>query len=166
MKNAADTADQLDDFDFRILDALQNGEQLTHATLAEHISLSASQISRRIQRLEQEGFIKGRVAILNAQRLGLGVTAYVTVVMRSHAEAQIHAFRQRLLRLPEVLECCKLTGTADYLLKIITDDLESYNRILTEYLLKAPEVASVHSGIVLEEVKNKTALPLPRQFRK
>jgi Lrp/AsnC family leucine-responsive transcriptional regulator len=71
-----------------------------------------------------------------------------------------------LLRLPEVQECCKITGAADYLLKVVTEDLQSYNRILTEYLLKAPEVASVHSGIVLEEVKRTTALPLPRQCRK
>lgn len=166
MRKAADSSERLDEFDFRILDALQNGDQLTYSTLADHIPLSASQISRRIQRLEQDGFIKERVAILNAHRLGMGVTSYVTVVLRSHAEAEIRAFSQRLLRLPEVLECCKLTGTADYMLKIITDDLESYNRILTEYLLKAPEVARVHSGIVLEEVKHTTALPLRGRGRR
>jgi Lrp/AsnC family leucine-responsive transcriptional regulator len=164
MKSAA--GNNLDAFDLRILDALQNGDQLTHSTLAEQVSLSASQISRRIQRLEHEGFIERRVSILSSSRLGLGVTVYVTIVMRSHADAQIHAFRQRLLRLPEVQECCKITGAADYLLKVVTEDLQSYNRILTEYLLKAPEVASVHSGIVLEEVKRTTALPLPRQCRK
>jgi Lrp/AsnC family leucine-responsive transcriptional regulator len=162
MASSTEPANHLDDFDIRILQALQSGDQMTHSTLAERVPLSASQISRRIQRLEQEGYIERRVAILNSERLGLGVTAYVTIVMRSHAEAQIDAFRQRLLRLPEVLECCKITGAADYLLKIMTADLQSYNHILTEYLLKAPEVANVHSGIVLEQVKRTTALPLPR----
>ncbi len=149
----------LDSFDFRLLGALQTDAQLTNAQLAERVRLSPSQISRRIQRLEQEGFIDRRVAILNSEKLGLGVTAYVTIVMRSHAETEIKTFRERLLRLPEVQECCKITGHADYLLKIITNDLKGYNRILTEYLLKAPEVASVRSSIVLEEIKRTTNLP-------
>jgi Lrp/AsnC family transcriptional regulator len=165
MRRAAGAIDDLDAFDLRMLDALQNGDQLTHSTLAERVPLSTSQISRRIKRLQDEGFIERRVAILNARRLGFGVTAYVTIVMRSHAEGQIQSFRQRLRRLPEVQECCKITGAADYLIKVISDDLQSYNRILTEYLLKAPEVTSVHSCIVLEEVKRTTALPLPRHPR-
>lgn len=140
---------------------LQANSQLTHSQLGESVRLSASQISRRIQRLEQEGFIDRQVAILNSEKLGLRVAAYVTIVMRSHAEAEISTFRERLLRLPEVQECCKITGDADYLLKVITNDLKTYNRILTEYLLKAPEVASVRSSIVLEEIKRTTKLPLP-----
>src|SRR5258706_16444758 len=100
MRRAAGTIDDLDEFDLRMLDALQNGDQPTHSTLAERVPLSTSQISRRIKRLEDEGFIERRVAILNARRLGFGVTAYVTIVMRSHAEGQIQSFRQRLLRLP------------------------------------------------------------------
>jgi len=152
----------LDRFDVRILEALQVNARVTHADLAGRINLSPSQVSRRIQKLEEEGYINGQVAILNADSLGLGVVAYVTIVMRSHAEAQIKAFRERLLRLPEVQECFKLTGDADYMLRIITSDLQSYNRILTEYLLKAAEVAAVRSGIVLEQVKRTTALPLPK----
>ena len=154
-------SDSLDNFDLRLLEALQENAQLTNAELAERVRLSPSQISRRIQRLEQEGFIEGRVTLLNGARLGLGVHAYVTIVMRSHAEAEIKLFRKRLLMLPEVQECCKITGDADYLLKIATSDLGRYNHILTEYLLKAPEVASVRSSIVLEEIKRTTLLPLP-----
>jgi len=151
----------LDSFDLRLLQALQENSQFTNAELAERVRLSPSQISRRIQRLEQEGFIEGRVTLLNSAKLGLGVHAYVTIVMKSHAETEIKAFRARLLRLPEIQECCKITGDADYLLKITTGDLNSYNHILTEYLLKAPEVASVRSSIVLEEIKRTTLLPLP-----
>lgn len=151
----------LDAFDLRILDALQTDAQLTHTDLAERVRLSSSQISRRIQRLEQEGFIERRIATLNTAKLGLGVVAYVSIVMRSHAETEIRAFRERLLRRPEVQECCRLTGDADYLLRVITTDLQSYNRILTEYLLQAPEVATVRSGIMLEEIKRTTAVPLP-----
>jgi Lrp/AsnC family leucine-responsive transcriptional regulator len=152
----------LDNFDLRLLHALQIDGHSTHADLAERVRLSPSQISRRIQRLEQLGFIDRHVTLLNSEKLGLDVRAYVTIVLRSHAETEIKAFHERLLRLPEVQECCKITGDADYLLKITTSDLKSYNRILTEYLLKAPEVASVRSGIVLEEIKNTTALPLPQ----
>jgi Lrp/AsnC family transcriptional regulator, leucine-responsive regulatory protein len=151
----------LDSFDLRLLQALQENSQLTNAELAERVRLSPSQISRRIQRLEQEGFIDRRVTLLNSAKLGLDVHAYVTIVMKSHAEAEIKTFRARLLRLPEIQECCKITGDADYLLKITTGDLNSYNHILTEYLLKAPEVASVRSSIVLEEIKRTTLLPLP-----
>jgi Lrp/AsnC family transcriptional regulator, leucine-responsive regulatory protein len=150
----------LDSFDLRLLQALQLDGRATHADLAERVRLSPSQISRRIQRLEQQGFIDRHVALLSSEKLGLDVRAYVTIVMRSHAETEIRTFRERLLRLPEVQECCKITGDADYLLKITTSDLKSYNRILTEYLLKAPEVASVRSSIVLEEIKNTTDLPL------
>jgi Lrp/AsnC family leucine-responsive transcriptional regulator len=152
----------LDDFDLRLLQALQLDGRTTHSDLAERVRLSPSQISRRVQKLEQQGFIDRHVALLNSEKLGLDVRAYVMIVMRSHAETEIKTFRERLLRLPEVQECCKITGDADYLLKITTSDLKSYNRILTEYLLKAPEVASVRSGIVLEEIKNTTALPLPQ----
>ena len=155
--------DALDSFDLRLLNALQGDAQLTNAELAERVRLSPSQISRRVQRLEQDGYVARRVVLLSAEKLGLGVSAYVTVVMRSHAESEIKSFRERLLRLPEIQECCKIAGDADYLLKIITHDLQSYNRIITEYLLKAPEVASVRSSIVLEEIKRTTELPLPSQ---
>jgi DNA-binding Lrp family transcriptional regulator len=150
----------LDVFDLRLLAALQEDGRLTNAELAERVLLSPSQCARRVQRLIQDGHIERFVAVLSAARLGIGVSAYVSVVMRSHGEAETRAFRERLLRLPEVQECCKLTGDSDYLLKIATRDLQDYNRILTEYLLKSPDVATVRSGIVLEEVKRTTSLPL------
>ncbi|HLY56101.1 MAG TPA: Lrp/AsnC family transcriptional regulator [Stellaceae bacterium] len=151
----------LDLFDLRLLAALQEDGRLTNAELAERTLLSPSQCARRVQRLRETGFIERFVAVLDAQKLGIGVRAYVSVVMRSHGEAETRAFRDRLLRLPEVQECCKLTGDSDYLLKIATRDLADYNRILTEYLLKSPDIATVRSGIMLEEVKSTTALPLP-----
>ena len=150
----------LDSFDIRILEALQSNAQLTNSDLADQARLSASQISRRVQRLEQDDYIDRRVAILNSSKLGLGVTAFVMIVMRTHAESEILAFRERLLLLPEVQECAKITGDGDYMLRVITADLQSYNRLLTEYLLKASEVASVRSSIVLEEIKRTTAVPL------
>ena len=151
----------LDAFDLRLLALLQDDARLTHSDMADAIGLSASQISRRIQRLVQSGVILRQVAILNREKLALGVTAFVTAVMRSHGEADIATFRERLRRLPEVQECYKITGEADYLVRITTGTLESYNRILTEYLLKVPEVAAVRSSLVLEETKHTTALPLP-----
>lgn len=153
---------ELDETDFRILGALQRDGALTNDALADRAGLSASQCWRRVQRLRAEGVVGRTVVLLDPARLGLKVTAYALIRLTSHAEPAVEAFRTRLLLVPEVIECAKVTGEADYLVKFQTTSLEDYDRILTEQLLKAPEVASVRSSIVLDQVKSTTELPLPR----
>lgn len=156
----------LDEFDRRLLAAIQRDGALTHAQLGERAHLSGSQCSRRLQRLAAAGVIDHYAAILDPRALGLGVAAYVSITLRSHSDEDIKAFRQRVLELPEVLECAKITGTADYMLKIVAEDLEQYDAILTDNFLRAGDVSSVRSNIVLEQMKMTTALPLREASRR
>jgi Lrp/AsnC family leucine-responsive transcriptional regulator len=153
--------EQLDGFDLKLLAEVQRDGALTHAELSERVHLSASQCSRRLQRLQAIGVIDHYAAMLSRERLRLGVAAYVMVTLKSHAEEILESFRARILALPEVLECAKVTGDSDYLLKVVTTDLARYNDILTEKLLRSPEVGVVRSSIVLQEVKSTSQLPLP-----
>jgi len=150
----------LDQFDLKILRELQRDGRLTNNELSEKIALSASQCSRRMQQLRKAGYIRGVHAALDAGRLGVGISAYILLTMNSHGIAAAEAFRARVLELDEVLECQKLTGEADMILKVATRDLASFNHLLTRQILGSPEVATARSSIILEDVKSTTALPL------
>jgi len=151
----------LDDFDLRILMEVQRDGAVTHARLAERVHLSASQCSRRVQRLESLGVIDHYTAVLSREHLKLGVMAYVMVTLRSHSAENLESFRSLIVSLPEVLDCAKITGDADYLLKVVTTDLVRYNDMLTEKLMRAAEVSMVRSSIVLQELKSTSQMPLP-----
>ena len=153
--------DPLDDFDLKILKEVQRDGAITHARLAERVHLSASQCSRRIQRLESLGVIDHYTAVLNRSRLKLGVTAYAMISLSSHSAENLDGFRSLIARLPEVLDCAKITGDADYLVKLITTDLAHYNNLITENFLRATEVSKVRSSIVLEDLKSTSEMPLP-----
>jgi Lrp/AsnC family leucine-responsive transcriptional regulator len=153
--------DLLDDFDLKILKEVQRDGAITHARLAEQVHLSASQCARRVQRLENLGVIDRYTAVLSRDRLKLGVTAYVMVSLSSHSAENLEGFRSLIMGLPEVLDCAKITGDADYLVKMITTDLARYNSIITENFLRAVEVSKVRSSIVLEELKSTFEMPLP-----
>jgi Lrp/AsnC family leucine-responsive transcriptional regulator len=150
----------LDSFDRRILAELQAQGDIGPAELSERVHLSPSQCSRRLQRLKAEGYIDKIVALLSHEHLDLGVTAYVLITLRSHAPEHSEAFQQRVRTSPEILECASTTGEADYVLKVCTKDLASYNILLTEKLLRASEIATARSSIVLNQMKSTTELPL------
>ncbi len=150
----------LDQYDLRILQIWQSRGDIGPVEMAEAIALSASQCSRRMAALRREGHVLGFHARLNPDSLGIGLKAYVLITMNSHAPAAADAFRARILALDEVLECQKLTGEADIILKVATRDLASFNQLLTQRILAAPEVATARSSIILEEVKSTTALPI------
>jgi len=150
----------LDRFDLAILDTWQRRGDIGPVEMAQVVNLSASQCSRRMQQLRRDGYVTGFAALLNRQRLGIGIQGYVLLTMKSHAPDAADAFRARVLELDEVLECQKLTGTADMILKIATRDLASFSHLLTRRILDAPEVATAQSSIILEDVKSTTAIPL------
>ncbi|WP_225008392.1 Lrp/AsnC family transcriptional regulator [Novosphingobium percolationis] len=151
----------MDDMDRRILAQLQSDSGRSHADLAEVVGLSASQVSRRIARLQADGVIRGQVALLDEQALGLQVEAFVAVAMASYAPEVVRAFHERISSLEEVLDCCATTGDSDYLLRIVAHDLRAYSRLMNEQLLGHGDVASVRSSVVLDRIKQTTALPLP-----
>lgn len=153
------TAD-LDRADLRILEIIQREGRIANVELAQRVALSPSPCLRRLGRLEDTGVIAQYVALVEPSRVGLGMIAHLEVMLDKRAEQARATFRQSVLGWPEVLTCYALTGQWDYLLKVITQDLEHYSRFLMEKVLALPVVVNVQSSFVLEKVKESTALPL------
>jgi Lrp/AsnC family leucine-responsive transcriptional regulator len=147
--------------DRKILALLQTDASISHADLGARVNLSPSQCSRRIARLQELGIIRGTVALLDETELGLQLEAYVTVTLSSYARSEVQAFHSRVVELPQVIECCSLTGDSDYLLRVLTKDRAAFSKFLNEDLLGHGDVARVRSSIVLDRIKRTTALPLP-----
>lgn len=150
----------MDRIDRNILKHLQSDSSLSHAELGERVNLSSSQVSRRIQRLQIEGVITGHVTLLDEQKLGLQVEAYVAVSLSSYAPEVVKKFHQRIATLDEVLSCASTTGDLDYLLRIVVRDLRSYSKLMNNDLLGHGDVASIRTSIVLDRIKHTTSLPL------
>jgi DNA-binding Lrp family transcriptional regulator len=159
------TSVTLDHSDWRLLDALQRDGAATNAVLSESIGLSSSQISRRRQRLEESGLIIGYRAILDAQSVGLLVTAFIHVALETHSRDNARRFRDLVNVTPAVLEAHALTGEADYVLKVVATDLKDLSALINDVLLPHDSVARVRSEIVLETLKSIAALPLPATVR-
>jgi len=153
---------RMDSTDWQILEQLQLDATASHAQIGERVHLSTSQVSRRIQRMSDEGVIRGQVALLDHEALGLGVEAYVTVKLASYARRDVQAFHQRIKSLPSIVECCSLTGGSDYLLRVLSTDLKAFNALINRDLLDHGDVASVRSSIVLDRIKRTMAIPLIR----
>ncbi|MGF7156366.1 Lrp/AsnC family transcriptional regulator [Novosphingobium gossypii] len=149
----------LDSFDLRILECWQERGDIGPVEMSELVHLSASQCSRRMQSLRAAGHVSRISAVLQPEKLGIGVSAYVLVTLRSHEPDWLETFNRRIDALDEVLECQSLTGEADIILKVATRDLASFNTLLVRELLAAPEVATARSSIILENLKSTTALP-------
>jgi Lrp/AsnC family leucine-responsive transcriptional regulator len=153
--------DRLDRYDLRILQELQQDARLSNQELAERIGLSASPCSRRVKALEDEGYIRKQVALLDRKKLGLTLTAYVLIGMDRHTPERFENFQNHICQWPEVLECSLITGMdADYQLKVIVPDMDHYQKFLLEKLTRIEGVTSVRSSFVLNHVQLSTALPL------
>lgn len=150
----------LDDLDRRLLAEIQKSSDKTSQQLAELLGLSPSQIARRRQRLEAEGFILAYTANLDAQKLELGVQAFIQIQMAAH-DAQSAASFASLVRLSKpVTGCWTLTGATDYLLRIWCKDLATLNEFIQQRLLPHPAVARVESKIVMDQMKPDSGLPI------
>jgi len=151
---------ELDKIDLQLLEALQRDGRVTNQSLGERVHLSASQVSRRIQRLEEGGLLEQCVTLLRPARIGLTVTAFTRVSLERHGETYNDAFDKAVQAMPEILECHSVTGPYDYLLRIVSVDLESFAQFMMHRLMRLPGVRSVESSIVLQQIKRTTALPL------
>jgi Lrp/AsnC family leucine-responsive transcriptional regulator len=148
----------LDATDRRILTVLQKEGRITNAELSERINLSPSACHRRVQRLEEEGFIASYVALLDARRMGKPTTVFVEITLQSQSDEVLDAFEREVARVPDMLECHLMAGTADYLLKIMAQDTEDFARIHRQYLTRLPGVAQMQSSFALRTVVKTTAL--------
>lgn len=150
----------IDQFDRRILDIVQRDAGASAAEIGERVGLSQSPCWRRLNRLERAGYIERRVALLDRHRLGLGVLVYATVKLTAHGRRSLPAFAEAIERYDEVQECYTLTGEMDFLLRIVTPDMEAYERFFFDHLSQLPGVGEVHSSVVMSEIKRTTAYPL------
>lgn len=150
----------IDATDRRILTALQKAGRMTNAELAERVNLSPSACHRRVQRLEAEGYIRDYVALLDERKMGRPTTVFVEITLQGQAEELLEAFEKGVKRIPDVLECHLMAGTADYLLKIVAEDTEDFARIHRQHLAKLPGVAQMHSSFALRTVFRTTAIPV------
>lgn len=151
---------KLDAADVRLLESLQGAARLSNVELSEQVHLSPSQCYRRLRRLEEAGVVRGYAALLDRERLGFGVVAFVSVSLEKQSEHPAQAFNQAVQDYPEILECHAVSGEADYLLRVVAADLKTFSDFLMHRLLRLPMVANVRSSILLDEVKSTTALPL------
>lgn len=150
----------LDHIDRRILDVLQKAGRMSNADLAERVHLSASACHRRVQRLEKDGYIRDYVALLDARKMGRPTTVFVEITLSGQADEVLEAFEKAVARVPDVLECHLMAGTADYLLKVVAGDTEDFARIHRKHLATLPGVAQLQSSFALRTVRNTTAMPV------
>jgi Lrp/AsnC family transcriptional regulator len=155
---------QLAKQDVAILRLLQRDATLSTSALAERINVSQSPCWRRVNRLEQEGVIRSRVALLDRNALGMEVVVFATINLTSTGRQNLLEFERDIVRYPEVMECYTMTGIWDYMLKIVTRDIRHYEEFVRNTLTASPSIRELHSHMAVTEIKNSTELPLDTQL--
>jgi Lrp/AsnC family leucine-responsive transcriptional regulator len=151
----------IDKYDRAILQRLQRDGRISNQELAEAVNLSPSPCLRRVRRLEQEGYIEGYAALVNARKLGLNLMAFLHISMDRHTPERFDRFQAAVEGYPEVLECHIITGqAADYLLKVVVEDMDAYQQFLLNKVTRIEGVSGVHSSFVLKSPLRTTALPV------
>jgi len=149
----------MDKLDAKILELLQADGALSAAEIADRIGLSKAPCWRRIQKLTDEGIIKGTVALLDARALNVGTTVFVTLKTGNHSEAWFERFARAVRDIPEVTEIHRMSGDVDYLIRIVVPDIDAYD-VVYKRLISAVEFQDVSASFALETIKSTTALPL------
>lgn len=147
----------LDATDCRILNVLQKEGRITNAELSERVNLSPSACHRRTQRLEEDGYISAFVALLEPRKLGRNTTVFVEITLEGQAEELLDAFEKEVARIPDLLECHLMAGSADYLIKLMVEDTEDFARIHRQFLSRLPGVRQMQSSFALRTVVKTTA---------
>ena len=130
------------------------------AAIAEKVGLSSSPCWRRIDRLEREGFIRRKVALVDRKKVGLNAHIFAQIKLNAHGRANLDEFAEAIRAFPEVLECYVLMGPVDFLIRVVASDIEAYERFFFNRLSQLPGVQEVNSTVALSEIKATTALPI------
>lgn len=149
----------MDDIDRRILKVLQEAADLPVAEIAEKVGLSASPCWRRIQKLEAEGVIERRVALLNPEKMNVGVTVFVAIRTSQHDADWLRDFAERVTRIPEVVELYRMSGEIDYMMRVVVPDIKAYDDVYKRLIAAVP-LFDVSSSFAMEAIKYTTALPV------
>lgn len=150
----------MDKIDRSLLQQLQKDATLSVAQLAETVNLSPTPCWKRIKRLEEQGYITGRVALVNPDKVGLGVSVFVHIKTRFHNSEWLESFSKVVSGYPEIAECYRMSGEYDYLLRVVVKDIQSFDRFYKELVNKVDGLTDVTSSLAMEQIKYTTALPL------
>lgn len=150
----------IDRTDVQILEALQADSGLSNVELAERVALSPSPCARRVRILEEQGFFRGRVALLEPDKVGLSVNVFIQVSLNHQVKEDLQAFEETVSQWPEVMECYLMTGDFDYLIRVAVPDLGSYHHFLNDRLTLVDGIDNIRSSFSLKQVAYKTELPL------
>lgn len=153
------TADTLDKVDKAILGILQGNAMVSLQDISTKVQLSTTPCWRRIQRLEQEGYIRSRVALLDPSKLNVGVTVFVSVRTNQHNEKWAKRFNAVVTSIPQIVEFYRMSGDVDYLLRVVVPDIKAYDAVY-QRLIREIELSDVSSSFAMEQIKYTTALPL------
>ena len=150
----------LDRYEKKILEILQEDARISSGELADKVGLSQSPCWRRGNMLEESGVIRKRVVLVDRKKVGLRAQVFAQVKLSAHGRAHLADFEAAIADIPEIIECFVLMGTVDFLLRVVTVDIESYESLFFEKLSRLPGVQEITSSIALSEIKNSTALPI------
>jgi Lrp/AsnC family transcriptional regulator, leucine-responsive regulatory protein len=155
------THSKFDPTDRKILDILQADAKITNAQLSKDIGLSPAPTLERVKKLEQHGIIKSYHAHLDRERVGLGVTTFIQVTLTGHRKEVTDIFVSKINDVAEIIECHHITGSGDFLLKVISKDIASYQKLLLETINEIEEVASTQTMVILSTFKESKVMPIP-----
>lgn len=149
----------MDAKDKQLLELLQQNAMYTAAELAEKVGLTPTPCWRRVQRLEREGYIRARVALLDREKMNVGVTVFVAVRTNQHSKDWLEKFRRAINRIPEIIEAHRLSGDIDYLLRVVVPNIHGFDAVYKR-LIEVVEFSDVSSSFSMEEIKSTTAIPV------
>lgn len=152
---------KLDRIDHKLLEILQSRGKITNAQLSKEVGLSPAPTLERVKKLETSGIIESYHAQLNRRKIGLGVMTFVQVTLSGHRKAITEQFIETVQSVPEIVECHHVTGSCDFLLKIISEDMDAYQRLITDTINEIEVVASTQTMVILSTLKNSKVLPIP-----
>lgn len=152
---------KFDHIDRKVLEILQDNAKITNAQLSKEIGLSPAPTLERVKKLETIGVIQSYHAQLNREKIGLGVTTFVQITLTGHKKMVTDSFVSQINEIPEVIECHHITGNCDFLLKIISKDIASYQKLMLEQINEIEEVASTQTMVILSTFKESKVLPIP-----
>lgn len=152
---------KLDSTDRKVLDILQSNAKITNAQLSKEIGLSPAPTLERVKKLEQQGVIKSYHALLDNEKVGLGVTTFIQVTLTGHKMVVTSSFVEKVKDIAEIIECHHITGSGDFLLKVISKDITSYQSLLLEKINEIEEVASTQTMVILSTFKDSKVMPVP-----
>lgn len=150
----------LDQYERKILRELQRDAKQTTAEVAEKVGLSPSPCWRRIARMEREGIIRGHVAVVDRKAVGLNAHIFAQVKLNAHGRANLDEFSAAIGAFPQVLDAYVLMGTTDFMLRIVAEDIEAYERFFFDSLSKLPGVQEINSTVALSQIKSSNELPI------